>query len=112
MVHLSIEDIELTGTWEINITQRGDLGTVSGKRAFEQRVAHKLNERVYELIGNIDEQNIIDMLETRAERVAANDGMLEYVETFIAEPADDEVDTYNITIVWETGEEFTEMIGG
>jgi len=105
MAFSDIEDLAVDENFEIFISKSGDLAGVSGRDAFEQKIRVRITERASELIGTIEEKNIIDLLETEIERVAANMDELDSIASFSAEQSESEFNQYVVTIVYDTGQE-------
>lgn len=106
MVH-NVSDIAVDGNMEVFITPAGDLGAVRGREAFEQRLRVRLTARADELIGEYDEENIIDLLESAAQRVAANMDELEAVAYYNVDVTGDALNTFEVQIVYDSGDDLT-----
>lgn len=99
------EDIAINKSFEVFLNARGDLATVSGRQAFEQRLGIRISKRATEIIGTVDEENIPDLLETEARQVAAAMGELESVAEFNVEESDEKVNTYVVEIIYDSGDD-------
>lgn len=101
-----IVDLAVDENFEVFINNKGDLAGVRGRAAFEQEVVIRLTDRMRDIIGEpaVDEETVTKLAETYARRVATAMDQLENVSTFRAEFSDEEVDTLEVTIVYNTGE--------
>lgn len=101
-----IVDLAVDGNFEVFIDHSGDLGTVKGRAAFEQRLVIRLTERLRNLIGrqDADESTIRKLAETYIERIAEEEGQLEDVAAYGAEFPDDRPGVLEITVIYDTGE--------
>lgn len=101
-----IQDLAVDENFEVFIGPTGDLAAVKGRDAFEQELIIRLTERMRNLVGetNVAKETITRLAETYAERVAASMDEIENVTTFRAEFSDEEVDTLEVEIVYDTGE--------
>lgn len=100
-------DIAVDSELEVFINSRGDLAAVSGRDGFEQELALRLILRLTDLIGEVDDENIPDLLLTHARRVAAQMERLDSVHTFDITESGTQQNTYEFTVVYDTGEELT-----
>ena len=103
-----MEDLEWDEDFDLNITNRGDFGTVSGRAAFEQRLRYVLQDSLTEVIRSekLNEESIANTAKTRAQSVAEFFDEIENISAFIAEFPDEKPNTLELTIIYDTGEEF------
>lgn len=102
-----VKDLAVNGQFEVYITKKGDLAAATGRDAFEQELRVRLTDRANELVGKVSEENFIDLLETQLERVAVAMEELEKLTTYTIEPSPDKVNTLEVRVVYDTGEELT-----
>lgn len=101
------EDLALDSNYDVFINARGDLGTVSGHEAFEQEVMLRVVDKYTDLLGTLDRDSIIKFVELEAGRVVQEVEDLQGIDTLNAEFVDDEPNTVEVRIVYDTGDEFT-----
>lgn len=102
-----VEDLAVDKNFEVFISHRGDLGTVSGRDAFEQEIRIRLTEKYQELISGLDKDNTLDVLEVEAKRVAADMEQLDSVAAFQAEFSSEDANTVIVDIVYDTANDFS-----
>lgn len=104
-----IEDLAVDENFDIFISHRGDIATVSGREAFEQRVRIYVTARVRPLIGEPDasKETIRELARSYAARVVSDADEIESIASFRAEFSDEQVGRLEVTIVYNTGEELT-----
>lgn len=101
------EDIALDETFNVSINHRGDLETVSGRAAFEQRIVIRLTDEMRELIGqsDVDRQSIINLAESKLRRIALQMDELESLSTYSASFSDEQKGAVlEIEVIYDTGE--------
>jgi type IV secretory pathway ATPase VirB11/archaellum biosynthesis ATPase len=99
------EDLAINSSAEVFIDHRGDLASVSGRDAFEQELAIRLQEKYDDVIGDLSPAQVAKVLETEASRVAGEMDMLSNVSTFDAARDEDVPNRLNVMIVYNTGDE-------
>lgn len=104
-----IVDLAVDGNFEVYIDHRGDLATVKGRDAFEQRLLIRLTERFQPLIGksSVEDGTIVSLAEDYIERVAQEAGEIENVAAISTELSGEQVDTLGVEVIFDTGEELT-----
>lgn len=102
-----VRDFKLDGDFDIFIDHRGDLATVSGREAFEQKLIVRIQENFTEQIGRFDKENIKDLLLLETERIAEEQDQIDRIAAFSAAFSDEKPNTVEITIVYDTGDELT-----
>lgn len=104
-----IVDLAVDENFEVFIDHRGDIGTVKGRDAFEQRLIIHLTEELRPLIGrqNVDRESITSLAENRIENITdAIDG-LEEVVAFSATFPPDRQKVLEIEVIYDTGDDLT-----
>lgn len=100
-------DIKLGQGFDVRFDGRHDLETVTGREAFEQRVAIRVVAYFHDVIGrNLLKGQILNLLELQTERVASNSDYLEEIQAISAEYSSDSTNTVLMTIVYNTNEQF------
>lgn len=104
-----IEDLAVDSNFEVFIDHRGDLGSVKGRSAFNQKLVIRLTERLRNIIGtsNADKETIKELARTHAQRVANQMDELDNIASFSAAFPDDKIGVLEVTIVFDTGEPLT-----
>lgn len=102
-------DLGVDSTLNVYIDNSGNLSYVEGKEAFEQRVALRLTDRYFKIVGNRDEAEVIKRLEVEADRVANTDPNIDSMPAFDVSFSDEEHKKIEVIIVYDTGDttEFT-----
>lgn len=98
------EDLEVNQNFEVFMGHRGDLGTVSGRAAFEQEVALRLQDRYHDVIGELEPEAIREVLKNQAQRVAQEMDKIENIANFRAQESTDVPNTFEVTIIMNTGD--------
>jgi hypothetical protein len=104
-------DLDVDSNLEVYITGNGDLALADGRSRFENEVLIRLTERYYEHIGTSDTSTVKSILEQEATRVADIMDVLNEVAQITVEESDKIPNSFEVSIVYETGEEFQELIG-
>lgn len=99
-----VEDLQVTQSFEVFMSHRGDLGAVTGREAFEQEVALRLQDRYVDVIGELEPEAIREVLKNAARRVAQEMNQLENVANFRAQEAEAKENTFEVTIIFNTGD--------
>jgi hypothetical protein len=102
-----VKDFKINSNYDIFISHRGDLATVSGREAFEQKLVLRLEEGFGNVINELDKQNVKDMLLLEARRVAEDMDEIDNIAAFSATFSDENPNTAEVTLVYNTGEELT-----
>lgn len=98
-------DLALDENFDVYINSEGDLASVSGRDKFEQEVIVWLTRRASEIIGEVDDDNIVDLLETYAKRVAVEMDRIDSVYAFGASRSDEDINTYEVEIIYDSGDD-------
>jgi hypothetical protein len=99
-------DILLNEDFDVELDDRNDLATVTGRRKIEQSIRVMVTAYFYEKIGSTTAINAVEKLELQAERVAKNNRYIENLKKVTAERVtrDSEInDGIKLQIVYETG---------
>lgn len=100
-------DIKLGQRFDVRFDGRNDLETVTGRDAFEQRVAIRVVGYFHEIIGeNLPKEQILNLLELQADRVANNGEYISDIKSISAEYSSTSTNTVEMTIVYNTNEQF------
>lgn len=100
-------DIGLDSNFDISLDDRNDLPLVKGKEAFEQRLAIRSTEYFHEVVGSVDEENLLSLVELQAKRVAREDEDVERPVQVLVEFSETVPNTVEVTAIYETGDDFT-----
>jgi len=107
MTERNIVDLAVNSDFEVYTDSRGDLASVSGRAAFEQEVMLRVSARYLDIVGESNRATIADLLEVEARRVATEMGTLASVSDIEITYPDGTINTVEVTIIYDTGEEFT-----
>lgn len=99
-------DIGLNNKFNIELDDRNDLPTLSERQEFEQRLALAVNGRYQDAIGQSTEKTILELIEVEAKRVARDFDVIDRVAYINVEPDNEQPNTINLTLTYETGETF------
>jgi hypothetical protein len=102
-----VEDLAINGDFDVFISHRGDIATVSQRDAFEQEAALRLQAKYNDNISSIEFETVVQMLLSEAQRVAQDMDMLDSVSAFQAQKSPDDPNTAQVTIIYDTGEPLT-----
>jgi hypothetical protein len=97
-------DIALNDEFDVFIDHRGDLATVEGREAFEQQLILWVQERFTRALSEYGDDEIIDLLEVEAERVAEEVDRVVALSGFNVEFSDTKPNTVIVEIIYDTGE--------
>lgn len=100
-----VEDLAVDQNFDVFISQGGDLATVRGREAFEQKVIIRITDKYFSIIGDIDRENAKELVRVEATRVANEMDMLDSVAEFDANFSSEQPNTLEVTIVYDTGDE-------
>ena len=100
-------DLKLNSDFDIELDQRNDLSLVTGREAFEQRLAIRSTAYFHELVGSTDRGNLISLLEIYAKRIAKDTSEVVGVAEIRAGFSEEQPNTAEVTAIYETGEDFT-----
>lgn len=107
----NIADLALNEDFDVFVDSRGDIGTVSGRGAFEQEVLLRISKKYMDIAGEYDRGTIADMLQLDAERVAKEMELLDTIADISIVFPKDKVNTIETTILYDSGKKlvFTEQ---
>lgn len=97
-------DLALDETGNVYIDETGDLATVEGRAAFEQRIQVQAIARFDELFGKLDRDNVKDLVEVEIRNIANSMDQLEEVAAIELEFDDETPETLNVEVIYDTGE--------
>lgn len=100
-------DLGVDETFDFFINHRGEGATVSGRAAFEQRLAYALTDDMQDIIGEFNDANAVGEARKIIQRIVSDEDMIDRVAVFDASFSDEEAGLLEIIIVYDTGEEFT-----
>lgn len=99
-------DIGLTEEFDIEINARNDLPVVSGRELFEQRLRIAVTEVLQDAIGGMDRNTTLQLIRVQAQRVAREFEDLDAVGELSVEYDEEQPNTINLTVIYDTGETF------
>ena len=99
-------DIGLNEDFDIILDDRNDLPVVEGRDAFEQRLAIRSTAYFHQIIGSVDETNLVSLLRMEAKRVAKDTEGAERVVQIEVGFSEDEPNTAEVTAIYESGDQF------
>jgi len=105
----TVKDIRLDENFEVGINSRGDIGTVSGREAFEQRVRLLVTDRVTQAIGvrDADPNHVSELVQSYLQEIAADMDMLDRIVSYSASFADTESGKLTVEVVYDTSDSFS-----
>lgn len=107
MTERDVEDLAINRDGEVYLDARGDLATVTGTAAFEQELMLRVSGRYLDIAGTVDRGTIRDLLEVEARRVADEMDQLDRVVDIRIVYPNDAINTVEVTVIYDTGDEFT-----
>lgn len=110
MTH-EIEDIAFDENFEAYITPRGDLAGWSGRERFEGHLTLRLTTLYRSIYQEYEKETIRSKLEQGAQRVVDQMGEIVNIAAGpVIEFSDDKPNTVEVTIIYETGDEFNDEV--
>lgn len=102
-------DLAINEDFDVYIDNGGNLAFVEGKAAFEQRVAIRLTDEFYQIVGSTNPSAVAERLRIEAQRVADTDPNINSMPGFDITFSDEQINSAEVTIIYDTGEttEFT-----
>jgi hypothetical protein len=100
-------DLKVNSNFDIELDERNDIPTATGREAFEQRLAIRTTAYFHELIGSTNRANLLSLLKIRAKRVAKDTPETVGVAKINVGYSDTRPNTAEVTAIYETGEDFT-----
>lgn len=104
-----IVDLKLDENFDVYVDHRGDLATVSGREAFEQRLILRLTERLGDLIGrsSVEDGTVVQLAENHIGRVAQQSDRIDNVAAYNAEFSDERPGVLEVEVIFDSGEPLT-----
>jgi hypothetical protein len=99
-------DIGLNSNFDVELDDRNDLPLLTGRDAFEQRLAFRSTAYFHQILGSVDKSNLISLLRMYARRIAKDADDVAGVIQIEVQFSDDEPNTAEVTAIYETGDEF------
>jgi hypothetical protein len=100
-------DIGLNRFFDLELDDRNDLPLVRGRAEFEQRLAFSVTNFFQDVVGSVDRPAALTMLQVHASRVAHRYGEIERIAQLQVEYDEEEPNTINMTLIYDTGDDFT-----
>lgn len=99
-----MSDIAIDSDLDVYIDQSGDLALATGRAELDQQIALVLNHHYANVIGENDPDTVVEQLKVGARRAVSYVGSLESVDTIDAAYKEDEPNTVELRILFDTGE--------
>ena len=103
-------DIRLNKDFDVELDERNDLPTITGREKFEQRVRIVLTELFQDLVGQMKPNITLNMINTKVEEVAQEFDIINSVVNTSAKYDKDKPNVINLKIVYDTDEDFQTFI--
>jgi hypothetical protein len=103
----NVVDIGVDENMEINITARGDLEPVTGRRAFEQEIMIRVTEQLYGSVGALDRETTRELRRTTIRDVAHKMDAIDSIQTFQISYPKDKQNIIEVEIVYDTADNLT-----
>lgn len=100
-------DLKLNANFDVELDERNDIPLVTGREAFEQRLAIRSTAYFHELIGSTNRANLLSLLEIYAKRIANDTPEAVGVAKIAVGYSETAPNTAEVTAIYETGDEFT-----
>mgnify|MGYP006873406509 CR=1 FL=1 len=100
-------DIRLDKDFDFRLDDRNDLPIVTGRDLFEQRLRISVVSAFIELIGDTNRSSVLQMVELEAQRIARQYEDIEEAVQIRAAFDEEQPNTINVFVVYDTGGEFT-----
>lgn len=100
-------DIGLNSDFDLELDDRNDLPTVTGRDLFEQRLRISVTSFFQDVVGDTNRSSALQMVEVQARRIANRFSEIQRVVQIQVEYDDDEPNVINLTVIYDTGGEFT-----
>lgn len=100
-------DIAHDELFDTYLNQQDDLPIVEGRAAFEQEVVDRLTDYLQQVIGSIDRDGAIRLIELQARRVAEDTDEIDELVLFDAAYNTDQPNTVDLRLIYETGDDVT-----
>lgn len=100
-------DIAHDALFDTYLNQQDDLPIVEGRAAFEQEVVDRLTDYLQQVIGSIDRDGAIRLIELQARRVAEDTDEIDELVLFDAAYNADRPNTVDLRLIYETGDDVT-----
>lgn len=95
--------------WDFGITETSSLGTATGLRQLEKKLAYATTKRIIPEIGRPRTEDILEDIRIRIERVAEREPRIESVEKIVVEDSDTDTNKVDVslTVVADSDEKHT-----
>lgn len=103
-------DIRLNKDFDVELDERNDLPTITGREKFEQRVRIVITELLQDLVGEMKPDITLNMINTKVEEVAQEFDIINSVVNTSAKYDKDKPNVINLKIVYDTDEDFQTFI--
>ena len=100
-------DLLLNENFDLTLDDRNDIPTATGSDLFEQRLRIAVTAVFQEIIGDAENETVLQLLESYAEDMADQFDEIENVAGFNAEYDDEEPNIINLTLIYNTGDALT-----
>lgn len=100
-------DIGLNDSFDLELDGSNDIPLVRGREAFEQRLRLSITSSFQDIIGSTNRSTALQLIEVQVKRVARQYDVIEQMVQIQVEYDDDQPNTINLTIIYDTGDEFT-----
>jgi hypothetical protein len=100
-------DIGLNSDFYFELDDTNDAPLLTGREAFEQRLAVRATSYFHEVVGNVDQTNLVSLLKMRAERVAKDADSIDGAVQIQVSPSEDQPNTVEVMAIYETGDDYT-----
>jgi hypothetical protein len=100
-------DIGLNDQFDIELDGRQDLPLVTGRAKFEQRLRISVTEFFTEVVGETDRPAALRLIEKEAKQVARRFEEIERAIQILVDYDDDQPNTIELTVIYDTGDEFS-----
>lgn len=97
-----MEDLRLNSNFSVELDDRNDLATVSGREAFEQSVVMMLTDFMYQSLPGLSKRKTIEQrINLEVTRVAREHDLLDSVAQITINEKIGSPDTYQVDIIYE-----------
>lgn len=93
--------------FDLELDDRNDLDTVTGREEFEQRLRLSVTAAFETQIGSMEDRNVRKRLAVQARRVIDRYEDIERVAQLTVEYSEDAPNTVEVTLLYATGEDFS-----
>ena len=100
-------DIGLDENFDLALDGRNDIPLVTGRKEFEQRLRFSITSFFQRVIGDTDHDTALRLIEVEAKRIARRYSEIERVIQIQANYDNEQPNTINLVVIYDTGDEFT-----